>query len=109
MTDLEFLAYILFGNYTFAEELAATFSERRASFLVEYMNGERFGFIYLLRYSEPEAIESIYRETACEPSAPREISELASTFRRARAEYAAVCFELNMEVLSSMREAGLWD
>lgn len=109
MTALEFLSFVLFGDYALAEKLAATFGEMRAAFLVEYMNGERFGFIYLLRYNETEAIEAVYREAAAEPDRPQEITELAATYRHARDEYAAVCFELNMEVLSSMREAGLWD
>lgn len=109
MTALEFLAIILFGDYALAEKLVPTFTERRAAFLVEYMNGERFGFIYLLKYEEVEAVYALYREATNEHGHAPEISELAATFRREREEYASVCFELNMEVLNDMREAGLWD
>lgn len=108
MTALEFLSFLLFGDYTLAEKLAATFSERRAGWLVKYRDGERHGFIYLLKYSEQEAIENIYREAAAEPNPAQEITELAEAFRRSSAEYAAVCHELNMEVLWSMKDAGLW-
>lgn len=109
MTDLEFLAYVLFGDYTFADKLARIFSERRAAHLLEFMHGERFGFIYLLRPQDVYSLYDTYGEATAGPDCPPELAELAATFRRQREEYAAVCFELNMEVLSSMRDAGLWD
>lgn len=109
MTALEFLAYVVFGDYTFAEKLAPIFSERVAANLVEYMHGERFGFIYMLRRVDVYALYDLYAAATSDPDCPPELAELAATFRRQREEYAAVCRGLDMEVLSSMREAGLWD